>query len=183
MSLIAQVKQEIDTVLDLVDETQLDAVAPLLTKEKRIFVLGAGRSGLMARAFAMRLMHMGFECHVAGDATTPSIQKNDLLIVASGKAETRTSSFFVDVARKAGARTLVITANPEGTVAEKADSLLVLKAPKFRGDPDKERCSVQPMGNRFEQSALLVSDYIVKIIKEQMNLDIHVMYQNHSTLE
>mgnify|MGYP003603061616 CR=1 FL=1 len=57
MSLIAQVKQEIDTVLDLVDETQLDAVAPLLTKEKRIFVLGAGRSGLMARAFAMRLMH------------------------------------------------------------------------------------------------------------------------------
>lgn len=58
MSLIAQVKQEIDTVLDLVDETQLDAVAPLLTKEKRIFVLGAGRSGLMARAFAMRLMHI-----------------------------------------------------------------------------------------------------------------------------
>ena len=60
MSLIAQVKQEIDTVLDLVDETQLDAVAPLLTKEKRIFVLGAGRSGLMARAFAMRLMHIGY---------------------------------------------------------------------------------------------------------------------------
>ena len=178
-----QMLDELSRTLNDLDDREIEQAVKEITTAKRIFFAGAGRAGLMMKGFAMRLMHMGFECHLAGDATTPSIQKNDLLIVASGKAETRTSSFFVDVARKAGARTLVITANPEGTVAEKADSLLILKAPKFRGDPDKERCSVQPMGNRFEQSALLVSDYIVKIIKEQMNLDIHVMYQNHSTLE
>lgn len=178
-----QMIKELSITLTGLDDGQVEQAVDHILQAKRIFFAGAGRAGLMMKGFAMRLMHMGFLCHVAGDATTPSIQRGDLLIVASGKAETVTSSYFVDVAKEAGARTLVITANPQGTVARKADSLLVLIAPKFRGDPDQDRFSVQPMGNRFEQSALLAADYIVKLIKEKIKLDIQVMYKNHSTLE
>ena len=178
-----QMVNELSRTLNGLDNRQVDQAVDQIMKAERLFFAGAGRAGLMMKGFAMRLMHMGYECHVAGDATTPSIRKGDMLIVASGKAETMTSGYFVDVAKEAGARTLVITANPQGSVARKADQILTLTAPQFRGDPDPERCSVQPMGNRFEQSALLVSDYIVKLIKEKMNLDIQVMYRNHSTLE
>ncbi|MEY8338642.1 6-phospho-3-hexuloisomerase [Lachnospiraceae bacterium 62-35] len=178
-----QMIDELSRTLIGLDDIQVDKMIEAIISAKRIFFAGAGRAGLMMKGFAMRLMHMGYECHVAGDATTPSIQTGDLLIVASGKAETKTSSHFVDVAKEAGAKAFVITANPQGSVAQKADGILVLIAPKFRGDPDHARCSVQPMGNRFEQSALLAADYIVKLIKEKMNLDIQVMYHNHSTLE
>lgn len=178
-----QMIDELSKTLEKLDDTQVEKAIQSIMDAKRIFLGGAGRAGLMMKGFAMRLMHMGFECHVIGDATTPSIQRGDLLIIASGKAETKTSSFYVDVAKTTGASSLVITANPDGTVAKKADNVLVLTAPQFRGDPDPERCSVQPMGNRFEQSALLVTDYIVKLIKEKENIDIQVMYRNHSTLE
>ncbi|WP_143801685.1 SIS domain-containing protein, partial [Oenococcus oeni] len=60
MTLVNQVLQEITTVMDDVDEKQLQAVEKIISKEKRIFVLGAGRSGLMAKGFAMRLMHIGY---------------------------------------------------------------------------------------------------------------------------
>ncbi len=170
------------TLLEL-DEEQVETAVSEIMTAKRLFFAGAGRAGLMMKGFAMRMMHMGYICHVVGDVTTPSIQPGDLLLVASGKAETQTSGYYVDTAKKYGAKSLVITANPSGSVAQKADLLLVLMAPRFRGDLEPLHRSVQPMGNRFEQSVLLTGDYLVKLIKEKRNLDIHVMYQNHATLE
>jgi len=38
---------------------------------KKVMVLGAGRSGLVARSFAMRLMHLTFNVHVIGETITP----------------------------------------------------------------------------------------------------------------
>ena len=38
---------------------------------------------------AMRLMHVGFEAHVVGEATTPSIAEGDRLMVFSGSGERR----------------------------------------------------------------------------------------------
>lgn len=174
---------ELGKTLMGVDGAEIEQAVQEIVNAGRIFFAGAGRAGLMMRAIAMRLMHLGYTCYVVGDVTTPSIQRGDLLIAASGKAETKTSSYYVDVAKSTGAKTLVITANPDGTVAKKADNVLVLIAPRFRGDSDPVRHSVQPMGNRFEQSVLLVGDYIVKLIKEKSNLDVHVMYENHATLE
>ena len=91
MALVEQVKAEIDKVLALVDESQLDDVEPLLTKDKRIFVLGAGRSGLMARAFAMRLMHIGYTPYVIGETITPSVQAGDVLVAVSGSGTPKAS--------------------------------------------------------------------------------------------
>jgi 6-phospho-3-hexuloisomerase len=52
----------------------------------------------MMRAFAMRLMHIGFQVHVAGDVTTPAIRGGNLLIIGSGSGET---SGLVSMAAKA----------------------------------------------------------------------------------
>ncbi|WP_143800270.1 SIS domain-containing protein, partial [Oenococcus oeni] len=84
MTLVNQVLQEITTVMDDVDEKQLQAVEKIISKEKRIFVLGAGRSGLMAKGFAMRLMHIGYTVYVIGETITPSIAAGDVLVSVSG---------------------------------------------------------------------------------------------------
>src|SRR5690606_2731649 len=57
---------------------------------RRIFVAGAGRSGLMMKAFAMRLMHLGLDVYVVGDTITRSIDQGDLLLIGSGSGETKT---------------------------------------------------------------------------------------------
>lgn len=52
--LIDQVLNEIDLVLHKVDVRQIDQITKLITRNKRIFVLGSGRSSFMAKSFAMR---------------------------------------------------------------------------------------------------------------------------------
>ena len=65
-------------------DAQFDAAVTRLQNARRIFVVGAGRSGLALRMSAMRLMHLGFDVHVVGEVTAPAISKGDVLLAASG---------------------------------------------------------------------------------------------------
>src|SRR5699024_3094916 len=88
MKLIEEVVSEVNEVMSLVDENQLEQAEKLIDKDKRIFILGAGRSGLMAKGFAMRLMHIGYTVFVIGETITPSIQAGDVLVSVSGSGKT-----------------------------------------------------------------------------------------------
>ena len=162
MSLIAQVKQEIDTVLDLVDETQLDAVAPLLTKEKRIFVLGAGRSGLMARAFAMRLMHIGYTPYVIGETITPSVQAGDVLVAVSGSGNTKSIVELTEKAKQNGAEIIVV---PGATKA---------------GDGVK---SIQLLSTLFDQTVHIVLDVLCLKLSRRDHTSNDQAAKEHSNME
>lgn len=54
------------------------------------------REGLMMRALAMRLFHLGCDAHVVGDMTLPPVGKGDLLLVSAGPGH------IVSVANLAG---------------------------------------------------------------------------------
>ena len=73
--MIQEVMNEISQVMAKVDEQQLQKILPLFTKQRRIFVRGAGRSGFQAKSFAMRLMHLGYEVYVLGETITPVCKK------------------------------------------------------------------------------------------------------------
>lgn len=45
---------------------KIDEFIFALEDAKNIFVMGAGRSGFVAKAFAMRLMHLGYNVYVVG---------------------------------------------------------------------------------------------------------------------
>ena len=74
---------ELAEVASHVDVKEMDALVCRMAKAKRIFVAGMGRSGLMARALAMRLMHLKMQVFVVGETTTPSIKRGDLLTTSS----------------------------------------------------------------------------------------------------
>ncbi|AVH54882.1 MULTISPECIES: hypothetical protein [Streptomyces] len=78
-----QILAEIDGVIALVDDA-LESLAMTLRNAERIFVTGEGRSGLMAKAFAMRLMHLGLPVHVIGETTTPAVAQGDTARAPSG---------------------------------------------------------------------------------------------------
>jgi 6-phospho-3-hexuloisomerase len=67
----------------------MDAAAELFAdRGRRWFTCGHGRSGLIAQLAAMRLMHLGFDAHLVGEATAPSVARDDGLVMISASGET-----------------------------------------------------------------------------------------------
>ena len=86
LDIIAKAIEEIDGV-EL--EHFLNKVLDVRKRKKRIYIAALGRSFLVMKAFAMRLMQLDFEVYVVGEIITPAIKAGDLLIVGSGSGNTR----------------------------------------------------------------------------------------------
>ena len=99
-------------------ENALDGLIEAIVAAKRIVVFGLGREGLQMRGFAMRLFHMGRDVAVWGDMTTPALGAGDLFIASAGPGDLPTAQTLVEVARRAGARTALVTAQPAGGTRE-----------------------------------------------------------------
>src|SRR4029453_13838738 len=94
-----------------IDYSQVSRLADKINGAERVFLTGAGRSGLALRMAAMRLMHLGKTVHVAGETTTPAISAGDLLVVASGSGTTSGVVKAAQTALAAGAQLAAITTN------------------------------------------------------------------------
>ena len=80
--------KEYRQVFETLDQNSMREFIELIKKHDRIFCIGVGREGMMTRAFAMRLMHMGFESYVCGETITPNLEVDDLFLVVSGSGST-----------------------------------------------------------------------------------------------
>jgi 6-phospho-3-hexuloisomerase len=183
-TIISTVANEVSTVLANVSDEEALSLANELQQAKRIFVLGEGRSGLMGKAFAMRLMHGGYHVYVVGETITPSIAKDDLLVVISGSGSTGSIYQFAEKAKKAGAKLFSVTTNRKSKIASISDGILVIPAAtKYRRST--EPTTIQPLGNQFDQSVHLLLDAII-IYSLQTETNEHlneVMRKRHANLE
>ncbi len=170
-----RVLSEIDSILSQVEEQSVIQLCEKIISSERIFLAGIGRSGLVARSFAMRLMHAGFVVHVVGDVTTPSIGKKDLLIVISGSGETQIIKYITEKAKSFGADILLITSNPQkSSIGEISDLSIILP---------KSNQPILPLKSAFEISAFIFLDIVVMMIMENKCLTESQMMKRHSNLE
>lgn len=180
---IDTVADEISNVLSHVDEQQAVALSEKLKKSKRIFVSGEGRSGLMGKAFAMRLMHGGFEVYVTGETITPSIEADDLLIAISGSGSTASILQFATKAKEAGGNIFLVTTNAESKIAAISDGVLVVPAATKQRRPEQPE-TIQPLGNQFDQSVhLLLDAVLIFTIQEGKASQYEEMAKRHANLE
>ena len=84
------------------DLDEIETFMDMIIRANRLFVMGAGREGIAARSFAMRLMHLGKEVHWIWDDTTPGMHEGDLFIVVNGSGEIGHISYTADQAAKTG---------------------------------------------------------------------------------
>ena len=162
-----------------------DAADPLIEailSSKRICLYGAGREGLALRGFAMRLFHMGRDAHVVADMTTPPVGPGDLLIVTAGQGWLPTAETFMDIAKSAGARTAIITAQPAGRGAKKADLQLVIPAQTMANDQGA-KVSVLPMGSLFEIAEAIVFELVILKLRDRVGETAETMRARHTNLE
>ncbi|HEY4385886.1 MAG TPA: 6-phospho-3-hexuloisomerase [Ktedonobacteraceae bacterium] len=157
---IADILQENERVLEHIDAATIDRLVDQLRAAPRIFVSGKGRSGLIARSFAMRLMHLGLQAYVVDETITPAISKGDVLIAYSGSGETEETCLMAEKSSQIGAQVTAITTEAESRLARVASFVIVLPAPHKQSSVSGSG-SVQYAGSLFEQSSLLFCDSVI----------------------
>jgi len=134
----------------------VERAVKVLRKAPHIFVYGAGRSGIIGRAFAMRLVQTGLVAYVIGESVTPIVRKGDAVFILSGQGESSSSIQTANIVRREGADLIVLTGKATSKLAHAATVLLSLE---FREDPDRPRLA--PLGTLFEAASLSLTDGII----------------------
>lgn len=179
MDALKKVLNEVSGVLGSVDPSAPGEIADALMSAGRVFLFGAGRSGFVMRALAMRLMHLGLSAYYIGDATTPSPGAGDLVVALSGTGQTPSTIHVLKRGSEAGAEAMCITASPGSPITEFASkSIVVPGATKARSpfEPGSE----QPSGSLFEQAAFLFFEAVTLEIFTRSGSG---GVSNHTTLE
>lgn len=174
---------ELGTVFDRIDDTKVDDAVEAIASAGTTVVFGGGRERLQIMGFAMRLYHMGVPVAVEGDMTTPPVGPGDLFLVTVGPGEISTAVALIEVARKAGAKVLVVTAQPEGRASKMADQILHLPAQTMADDQGPARTSVLPMGSLYEGALFVLFEVMILKLRERLAVTPEAMRDRHTNLE
>lgn len=189
---IRAILDNIESAQEFLDEKAIDEFEDIIINAKNIFVTGAGRSGLAAKAFAMRLMHLGLSAYVVGETISPAIYEDDCIIAISGSGETNTIVSAAKIAKNRGSKVLALTSYPESTLGQLADSYVLVKG-RTKKEVDDENymkrqihgnyTSLTPLGTAFELTTLVFLDAIVSELMEKMHQTESDLKARHTVLE
>jgi len=164
-----------------IDDSALEPTVRVIAGAERVMLYGCGREGLMMRALAMRLHHLGLRVCMQGDMNAFPLGSGDLFLCAAGPGQLSTASALCGVAREAGARVLVVTAEPGGATSVLADELLVIPAQTMARDTGSD--AILPMGSLFEGAMFLVFEVLVLRLRESLRETPESMRSRHTNME
>ena len=189
---IKAILDNIESAQEFLDEKAIEEFEDIIINSKNIFVTGAGRSGLAAKAFAMRLMHLGLSAYVVGETISPAIYEDDCIVAISGSGETNTIVSAAKIAKNRGSKVLALTSYPESTLGQLADSYILVKG-RTKKEVDDENymkrqiygnyTSLTPLGTAFELTTLVFLDAIVSELMEKMHQTESDLKARHTVLE
>ena len=174
--------KEIASVLDRMRDDGTVKLVTELERAKRIYISGVGRSGLVVKAFGQRLMHLGWEVHLADEISAPAIRRGDLLIACSGTGSTELTLYMARKARRIGARCIALTADANSPLGKTARRTIVIPAGLERGNGAGVP-SRQPARALFEQALFIFLDSIILTLKERLGITARKLQGRHANLE
>jgi len=173
---------ELLRVFDRIDHNLVDRAVVEIAQARRIALYGVGREGLQVKGFCMRLFHLGRSVAMVGDMTAPHLGVGDLLIVSAGPGHFSTVAALMGVAKRDGARTLVLTAQPAGECAKAADVTLTIPA-QTMADDRGSTTSVLPMGSLYEGAQYILFEVMILKLRERLGVSAEAMRSAHTNLE
>lgn len=178
-----EIIKELELTLAKVSDTECEAFLKFFDRKRRFFFAGAGRSGFAIRGFAMRMMHLGYTCFVLGEPTTPSIHKDDVLVIASGSGNTGSLVSMAEKAKAQEAKVMLVTIDLSSKIGKIADACIQVPAPSPKVQSKLSFESIQPMGSLAEQTAALIFDSLVLQLMERDKMTSDEMFKNHANME
>jgi len=194
MKCIKKIAKEITShalrVIGKINENEVSKMIDIILNSHRVFIVGTGRSELVGKMFAMRLMHLGFTVYVVGDVTTPAIKEEDCLIAISGSGETKIVTLSAETAKEVSAKVIGITGNLESTLSKSLDVKINIES-KTK-DPWKYYTSsvlkgnyddLTPMGTLFEDTAHLFLDGLIAEFMTRLGKKEKDLKRRHAIIE
>lgn len=187
LEIISHIK---DIIVEL-DADEVNSMVNAITDSKRVFVMGAGRSGLASRAFAMRLVQVGLVAYVIGEVVTPSMGKDDLFLAVSGSGSTTTVVNAAKTAKSIGSKVLAVTSYPESELGRIADNIVKVKG-KTKKDIEKDyiahqivgkHTSLTPLGTLFEDSVMIFFEGVIAALMDRLEKSAEDLRTRHANIE
>ncbi|MEM0355457.1 MAG: 6-phospho-3-hexuloisomerase [Desulfurococcaceae archaeon] len=185
----------VGSVVDSISDEEKDRFIELLIntyhKKARVLVTGAGRSGLVGKAFAMRLLHLGFPVYVLGETIVPSITKGDVVIAISGSGRTKLVVAAAEAAKTVGAIVVALTSYYDSPLGKISD--LIVRIPGRTKIAEEEDFfarqiigiheSLAPLGTLFEDAAMIFLDGVVAELMEKLGKTEEDLRKQHANIE
>jgi 6-phospho-3-hexuloisomerase len=184
---------KIRAIANSISDKDVEKFITEILNAKRIYVMGAGRSGLVAKAFAMRLMHLGMHAYVIGETITPALNRGDLMVVFSGSGKTKTVADIAETGKEIGAHICLITANADSRIGRIADCMVIIE--QYRDDVKDDAAefeirqmlgdhkSFAPLGTLFETASMIFADAVISRLMEITQTDENALKNRHANIE
>lgn len=169
--------ERVSKILEVEDEGAIAEAVKTITAAKRVFVYGVGRSGLVARGFAMRLVQSGVDCFFIGETITPIVKAGDLVVIVSNTGSTMSAVQTANIARRVGAHVLSVTGSRHSKLAQASNVTVTIAE-----DKDARRGKYAPLGTLFEDAALILLDGIVADVMQELGETEATMRGRHAIM-
>ncbi|MEM2253639.1 MAG: 6-phospho-3-hexuloisomerase [Desulfurococcaceae archaeon] len=192
---VSEIVDFIERAMDLISDEHVNAlINELIEAHKRgskILIIGAGRTGLVGKAFAQRLLHLGYNVAVLGETIVPRINSNDLIISLSGSGRTKLVVTATEAAKAVGARIVVITSLPDSPLAKLADVLVVVPGrTKIASEEDYFARQIlgiheplAPLGTLFEDTLMVFLDGVIVELMNKLGKTEEDLKEAHANIE
>ncbi|RAP52913.1 MAG: 6-phospho 3-hexuloisomerase [Methanosphaera sp. rholeuAM270] len=183
--------ENVSKITKSVNSEEISKMTEMIFNVDNVFIMGLGRSGLVAKAFGMRLMHLGLNVYIVGETITPAITDRDCLIAISGSGETSYIISTTGTAKSIGAKIIAITSYTDSSLAKKSDLVVQLQGrTKIDDEPNYIRRQISgqhqtlsPMGTIFEISALIFLDSTIAQMMHDLGKTEEDLKARHTVLE
>ena len=179
-------------VIQSIDEAEIGRMIDVImaVRDDKILLLGTGRSGFVGRAFALRLMHLGFSVYVSGETITPALSADDLVLVISGSGTTTTVVAQAEVAKSVGSRVVAVTSHLDSPLGRVADDVVLVKGrTKIDQITDYEGRQISgvydnaPLGTMFELSVMVFLDSVIAALMQRLGIHEIDLRARHANAE
>ena len=184
---------KIRKIANTISDDDVEKFLEEILKAKRVYVIGAGRSGLVAKAFAMRLMHLGMQAYVVGETITPALSSGDLIVIFSGSGKTKTVADIAETAKEIGAHICLITSNADSRIGRISDCNVIIEHQRDAVTDDAvefeirqmmgEHKSFAPLGTLFETVSMIFADAVISRLMEITQTDESSLKNRHTNIE
>lgn len=172
--------EEISRRIEEISDDEINSFTSAILTADRIYVAGAGRSGLIGRAFAMRLMHIGLESFVVGETVTPAMEPGDAVVIFSGSGETNSMVDIAESAKSLGGFLCLITSHRNSSIGRLADHIVEIPSEPHEEQEWPNTFEVRQLtggykslshplaaiGTLFETAAMIFSDAVIANIMD-----------------
>lgn len=183
---------EVATALTAIDADELSNLVKDVCGARKVCCYGVGRERLVMQALVMRLSHMGLQAWMVGEANTPAVGTDDILLASAGPSFYNTVNAICLAAIRAGTKVVAFTGHQTAPlpfadrvvrIPAHPVNLSLSKIPQNETADGDALDKVMPLGSGFEATLWMMFECLCVMIQKKLGVKESEMLARHTNLE